>query len=82
MLAAAVGIIFFLRDPFQGLLWSQIILSMQLPLTITTLIVLTSSARVMGAFANTRLNGITLWAVSAVVFLLNILLLLQISGLS
>jgi manganese transport protein len=77
-LAAAVGIIFFLRDPFQGLLWSQIILSLQLPLTITTLIVLTSSARVMGPYANSRQSRIILWSVSAVVFLLNILLLLQI----
>ena len=81
-LAAAVGIIFLLRNPFQGLLWSQIILSMQLPLTIAALIVLTSSTRVMGPFANSRLNGIILWAASAVVFLLNLLLLLQIFGLS
>jgi manganese transport protein len=81
-LAASVGIIFFLRDPFQGLLWSQIILSMQLPLTITALITLTSSTRVMGPFANSRQNEIILWSVSAVVFLLNLLLLLQIFGVS
>jgi manganese transport protein len=41
-LFVALGIILFLRDPFQGLLWSQIILSIQLPFTVLPLILLTS----------------------------------------
>jgi manganese transport protein len=81
-LAGGVGIVFFLRDPFQGLLWSQIILSLQLPLTIIALIMLTSSTRVMGTYANNRQSKIILWTVAAVVFLLNLMLLLQVFGLS
>jgi manganese transport protein len=77
-LAPAVGIIFFLRDPFQGLLWSQIILSIQLPLTILPLVMLTSSSRVMGKFANSRKNRVFLWTVSAIVAFLNVMLLGQI----
>ncbi len=76
-LAPAVGIIFFLRDPFQGLLWSQIILSIQLPLTILPLVMLTSSSRVMGKFANSRKNRFILWTVSVIVVFLNVMLLGQ-----
>jgi manganese transport protein len=35
-LLGALVIILFLKDPFKGLIWSQIILSIQLPLTIFT----------------------------------------------
>jgi manganese transport protein len=77
-LFGALGIIFFLQDPFQGLLWSQIILSIQLPLTIVPLILLTSSSRVMGKYANSRGNQILLWAVAFVVLFLNVMLLIQI----
>ncbi len=80
-LAPALIIILFLSSPFQGLLWSQIILSIQLPLTIVPLVFLTSTSRVMGKYANPRGSIILLAMVSAVVFFLNIMLLLQISGL-
>ncbi len=80
-LVPAVLITFFLPSPFQGLLWSQIILSIQLPLTIIPLVFLTSTARVMGKYANPRGSIILLATVSAVVFFLNVMLLLQISGL-
>jgi len=71
-------VVFFIKDPFQGLIWSQIALSIQLPWTIFSLIFLTSSHRVMGKFANTRNSKVLLWFIFAVVFLLNILLVLQI----
>ncbi len=77
-LFGALGIILFIQDPFQGLLWSQIILSIQLPLTIVPLILLTSSSRVMGKYANSRGNQILLWAVAFVVLFLNVMLLIQI----
>ena len=77
-LFGALGIILFIQDPFQGLLWSQIILSIQLPLTIVPLILLTSSPRVMGKYANSRGNQILLWAVAFVVLFLNVMLLIQI----
>jgi len=77
-LFGALGIILFLRDPFQGLLWSQIILSIQLPLTMIPLIVLTSSSRVMGKHANSPGSQILLWTVASVVVFLNVMLLIQI----
>ena len=80
-LVPAVIIIFFLSSPFQGLLWSQIILSIQLPLTIIPLVFLTSTTRVMGKYANARGSVALLSAVSAIVFFLNVMLLLQIAGL-
>jgi len=76
-LLGALVIIFFLPDPFQGLLWSQIVLSIQLPLTIVPLILLTSSPGVMGKYANATGTKILLWAVSAFVLFLNGMLLVQ-----
>lgn len=77
-LLGGLVVLFFLGDPFTGLIWSQILLSVQLPLTIFGLISLTSSARVMGKYANTRNEKISLWTVAAVVSVLNLLLLVQI----
>jgi manganese transport protein len=77
-LFSALGIILFLQDPFQGLLWSQIILSLQLPLTVVPLILLTSSAKVMGKFANSLRDKLLLWGVACVVLFLNGMLLIQI----
>jgi manganese transport protein len=77
-LLGGLGVLFFLGDPFTGLIWSQILLSVQLPLTIFGLIALTSSAGVMGKYANTRNEKVSLWTVAAVVSALNLLLLLQI----
>jgi manganese transport protein len=74
-LVAATLIIFVIRDPFQGLLISQMILSMQLPITIVTQIRLTSSTGVMGRYANTPGLKMILWMVAAVVIGLNVLLL-------
>jgi manganese transport protein len=76
-LLGALTIIFFLQDPFQGIIWSQIILSIQLPLTILPLIHLTSSSKVMGEFAISRVEKFLLWIVSAIVLFLNGMLLIQ-----
>jgi manganese transport protein len=74
----ALLIIFFIRDPFQGLIWSQIALSIQLPWTIFALIFLTSSSKVMGKFSNSKSNKLSLWSIAATVTFLNIMLLIQI----
>ena len=74
----ALLIIFFIRDPFQGLIWSQIALSIQLPWTIFALIFLTSSSKVMGKFSNSKSNKLSLWSIAAAVTFLNIMLLIQI----
>jgi manganese transport protein len=70
-------LILFIRDPFQGIIWSQVALSIQLPLTIFSLIFLTSSHRVMGKFANHGGTRMLLWFIAAIVSLLNLLLLIQ-----
>jgi manganese transport protein len=74
----ALLIIFFIRDPFQGLIWSQIALSIQLPWTIFALIFLTSSSKVMGDFSNSKSNKLSLWFIAAIVSFLNVMLLIQI----
>lgn len=74
-LGLGLAVIFFIRNPFRGLILSQMLLSIQLPLTIVTQVWLTSSKKVMGRYANTWVEQATLWAVAAVVIALNLLLL-------
>lgn len=78
-LIGAVAVIMLLSDPFKGILWSQIALSLQLPLTIIPLILLTSSKKVMGAYANRRLGAAVLWIVGLVVIGLNIALMVDLA---
>lgn len=71
MVPAAV-IILFISSPFQGLIYSQMLLAVQLPITIFTQICLTSSKRVMGRYANSRRLNIVLWITALTVTFLNI----------
>jgi len=71
-LVAAVAVIFFVGDPFRGLIISQMILSIQLPVTIFLQLYLTSSARVMGRYRNSTLLTWTLVLLGGVVTALNI----------
>ena len=71
----ALVIIFFITDPFRGLILSQMLLSVQLPVTIGLQIYLTSSKRVMGSHVNSRVFLSLLLTVGVIVTLLNILLL-------
>lgn len=73
----AAAIIFFVSSPFDGLLYSQMLLSVQLPITIFTQIALTSSQKVMGHYANSRLDKTLLWTAGGVVTMLNVALLLS-----
>jgi manganese transport protein len=63
--------IFFLKDPFQGLIWSQIFLGLQLPWTIFSLNYLTSAKKVMGPYTNTPANKLLLLAIGSTVTILN-----------
>jgi manganese transport protein len=74
-LGGALLALFFVKDPFQGLVYSQMLLSMQLPLTILLQIRLTASRRVMGRFANSPADNLLLGIVAATVIVLNVLLL-------
>jgi len=76
-LIGAVIAIFFVEKPFQGLILSQVLLSMQLPITAFLLIYLTSSAKVMGAYKNSVPDTIILWLLAAIISALNILLLVD-----
>ncbi len=80
-LVGATLIIFFINDPYQSLVISQMMLSIQLPFTVFPLIILTSNEKIMGRFKNTPLEKISLWAVGLVVTALNLALLLDIVGL-
>ena len=74
-LGIALLIIFFISDPFQGLLISQMALSVQLPFTVFLQVGLTSSRRVMGQYVNSRWCSFVLYAIAIVVSVLNVMLL-------
>lgn len=59
-LGIALVVILFIENPFQGLIISQMILSIQLPFTIFLQVGLTSSKRVMGQYANSRWSSFVL----------------------
>lgn len=74
-LGVALLIIFVINNPFQGLIISQAVLSLQLPITVFLQVRLTSSKEVMGKYANKPLTKYTLYFIALIVTLLNILLL-------
>lgn len=74
-LGVALIIIFMIGDPFKGLIISQAILSMQLPITVFLQVRLTSSKKVMGKYANSLRTKIWLYGIASIVTFLNILLL-------
>lgn len=77
-LIGALVVIFFVKNPFRGLILSQVFLSIQLPFTIAIQIWLTSSRKVMGKYANgTMLKGILIMT-AVIVTYLNIRLLLDL----
>ena len=71
----AVLIILLIKSAFDGLIYSQMFLAIQLPITIFTQIYLTSSKKVMGKYANSLRLKIALFAIAVIVTLLNIALL-------
>lgn len=74
-LGIALVVILFIENPFQGLIISQMILSIQLPFTIFLQVGLTSSKRVMGQYANSRWSSFVLYTMAVIVFVLNLALL-------
>ncbi len=73
--AGAVAACLVVPNPFEGLIWSQALLSLQLPITVFVLIRLTSSRRVMGKYANSRPLNALLVGIGAIVTILDIVLL-------
>jgi len=74
-LIIALLVIFVISNPYKGLIISQMILSIQLPLTIFLQIYLTSSKKVMGKYVNTASTKAMLLIVGGIVVFLNVKLL-------
>jgi Mn2+ and Fe2+ transporters of the NRAMP family len=73
-LIVATLIIFVISNPFKGLVYSQMLLSIQLPITVFLQIYLTSSKKVMGKFKNSLLDNILLVIIATIITVLNVLL--------
>jgi manganese transport protein len=77
-LVLALVIIFFISNPFKGLILSQVFLSIQLPFTVGIQVYLTSSKKVMGKYANGRFLISVLSVITGIVAFLNFKLLFDI----
>lgn len=60
------------------LLWSQVVLSLQLPFAVVPLVLFTSDKRKMGEFANRTWVKVVAWISTAVILALNIFLVAYI----
>jgi manganese transport protein len=76
-LAGALIMIFFIGNPFKGLILSQVFLSIQLPFTVAIQIYLTSSKKVMGKYVNSTFLICLLSVIAGIVAFLNIKLLID-----
>jgi len=76
-LVLALVIIFLIPNPFQGLIISQMVLSIQLPFTIFLQVYLTSSEKVMGKYSNSKTSKIILYSLGVIVTILNIALFIS-----
>jgi manganese transport protein len=77
-LILALAILFLISNPFKGLIYSQMCLSIQLPFTIFLQVYLTSSEKVMGKYKNSRFSKVVLYTLGGIVAVLNIALLISI----
>jgi len=77
-LIGALIIIFFISDPFKGLILSQVFLSIQLPFTVGIQVYLTSSKKVMGKYANGNILKTVLMIIAIFVTYLNFRLLFDL----
>jgi manganese transport protein len=77
-LFGALLIIFFIGDPFMGLILSQVFLSIQLPFTVAIQVYLTSSRKVMGKYTNSRFLVVILLVIAGTVVFLNLKLLFDL----
>ncbi len=76
-LVIAFLIILIISNPFNGLIISQMVLSIQLPITIFLQVKLTSSEKVMGKYKNTLFTKTLIYVIGAIVTVLNIMLFIS-----
>ncbi|MEI6348941.1 MAG: Nramp family divalent metal transporter [Bacteroidota bacterium] len=77
-LFVALIAIFFISNPFMGLILSQVFLSIQLPFTVFLQVYLTSSKKVMKNYANSKWLNILLISIAIIVTGLNVMLLISL----
>ena len=77
-LVMALIIIMLVSNPFMGLIYSQMILSIQLPVTIFLQVYLTSSGKVMGKYKNRTSTKWILYILGGIVTVLNVMLFISI----
>ncbi len=77
-LLIAFLIILFISNPFNGLIISQMVLSIQLPITIFLQVRLTSSGKVMGKYKNTPFTKSLIYMIGTIVTILNIMLFISL----
>ena len=76
-LVMALIIIMLVSNPFMGLIYSQMILSIQLPVTIFLQVYLTSSGKVMGKYKNRTSTKWILYILGGIVTVLNVMLFIR-----
>jgi manganese transport protein len=76
-LLIALVLIFIIGNPFNALIISQMILSIQLPFTIFLQIYLTSSPKVMGKYVNSKYTTALMLFIGGIVTFLNVLLFIS-----
>ena len=76
-LVMALIIIMLVSNPFMGLIYSQMILSIQLPVTIFLQVYLTSSGKVMGKYKNRTSTKWILYILGGIVTGLNVMLFIS-----
>lgn len=74
VLIAATLLIFLISNPYKGLIYSQMLLSIQLPVTVFVQIYLTSSGKVMGHYRNSLFDNAFLVSVALILAVLNLML--------
>lgn len=76
-LIPATLLVFFVTNSMDALIFSQVVLSFQLPITVMMLVYLTSSKKIMGQYANKGFSKTLLWLTAVIVTILNVWLLIQ-----
>ena len=74
-MAPAFVVVAWGANPTDTLVWSQVVLSLALPVPIVALVLIGSDPRVMGSFALSTPVRAASWAAAAVIILLNVALL-------
>jgi manganese transport protein len=77
ILILSTVVIFLISDPFLGLIYSQMLLSIQLPITVFLQIYLTSSKNVMGTHRNGAFTKVVLGSIALTLTGLNVMLFIS-----